>query len=214
MTAERIVKRKVNMYDQLASSEQIEATIAALQANGINGLVVESGEEAKKKVLELLPEGTEVMTMTSVTLDTLGIAQEINESGKYDSVRVKLNAMNRETQGSEMQKLGAAPDWTVGSVHAVTEDGKVLIASNTGSQLPAYAYGAGHVVWVVGAQKIVKDVEAGLKRIYDYVLPLEAERAKKAYGAPGSFVSKLLVINRENIENRITIIFIKEVIGY
>ncbi len=202
------------MYDQLASSEQIEATIAALQANGINGLVVESGEEAKKKVLELLPEGTEVMTMTSVTLDTLGIAQEINESGKYDSVRVKLNAMNRETQGSEMQKLGAAPDWTVGSVHAVTEDGKVLIASNTGSQLPAYAYGAGHVVWVVGAQKIVKDVEAGLKRIYDYVLPLEAERAKKAYGAPGSFVSKLLVINRENIENRITIIFIKEVIGY
>ena len=202
------------MYDQLASSEQIEATIAALQANGINGLVVESGEEAKKKVLELLPEGTEVMTMTSVTLDTLGIAQEINESGKYDSVRVKLNAMNRETQGSEMQKLGAAPDWTVGSVHAVTEDGKVLIASNTGSQLPAYAYGAGHVVWVVGAQKIVKDVEAGLKRIYHYVLPLEAERAKKAYGAPGSFVSKLLVINRENIENRITIIFIKEVIGY
>ena len=122
--------------------------------------------------------------------------------------------MNRETDHREMQRLGAAPEYVIGSVHAVTEDGKVIIASNTGSQLPGYAYSADHVIWVVGAQKIVKNVDEGIKRIYEYVLPLESERAHKAYGVEGSFVSKLLIMNREPNPNRIKIILIKEPAGY
>jgi acyl-CoA hydrolase len=115
---------------------------------------------------------------------------------------------------SEKRKLGNGPDYAVGSVHAVTEDGKILIASNTGSQLPAYAYGAGKVVWVVGTHKITKDLDAGMKRIYDYVLPLESVRANKAYGVPGSFVSKLLIINKEVSPGSLIIIFVPEVLGF
>ena len=122
--------------------------------------------------------------------------------------------LDKKTEGSKMQKLGAAPDWVVGSVHAVTQDGHVLIASNTGSQLPAYAYGSGRVIWIVGAQKIVKDIDEGTRRVYEYVLPLESERAKKAYGAPGSAVNKLLVFNREAQPGRVTMIIVNEVLGY
>lgn len=201
-------------YTKLPPRETIEKTIAALKANGIDAVFAENGAEARHKVLTLLPPGSEVMNMTSVTLETAGIAKEILESGKFKAVRSTLNAMDRKTQGAEMQKLGAAPEWTIGSVHAVTEAGEVLVASNTGSQLPAYAYGASRVVWVVGAQKIVRDREQGFRRIYEHTLPLESERAKKAYGVPGSFVSKILIVAREVQPNRITLILVNEALGF
>jgi L-lactate utilization protein LutC len=201
-------------FSKSAKPEVIGRASEALAANGFNVVVVETGAQAKQEVLNLIPKNAEVMTMTSVTLDSIGIAKAINDSGDYDSVRLKLNTMNRATQGRDMQKLGAAPTYTIGSVHAITQDGKVVIASNTGSQLPAYAYGASKVIWVVGAQKIVKNLDEAMKRIYDYVLPLESERAKKAYGAPGSFVSKLLIVNKEVAKDRITIVIVKEPLGF
>ena len=205
----------MNQWDQIASKESIDKTIEALKANGIDAKFVETGQMAKKEVLSRIPEGAEVMNESSVTLDTIGIPKEINESGKYASVRNKLNSMNRETQGEEMLKLGAAPDYVLGSVHAVTEDGQVLIASNTGSQLSAYASGASHVIWVVGVQKIVKNNDEAIKRIYDYVLPLESERMNKAYNVTmGSFVSKLLIINREINPGRIIVILVGEKLGF
>lgn len=204
----------MDKWDKLPSDEMIENTVKALKENNIEAEVVDTEEEAKKRVLEIVPEGKEVFTMTSVTLDKVSIATEVQESGKYNSIRNKLNSMDRASQGMEMQKLGAAPEYAIGSVHAVTEDGKVVVASNSGSQLPAYAHGASHVIWVVGVQKIVKNLDEALKRIYEYTLPLESERAKKAYGSPGSFVSKLLIFNRETTPNRIKLIFVKENIGF
>lgn len=121
--------------------------------------------------------------------------------------------MDRKTQGSLMQKMGAGPDWAIGSVHAVTEDGHVLIASATGSQLPAYAYGSSHVVWVVGAQKIVRDSDEGMRRIYEHCLPLEDARARKVYGI-GSGVNKVLTINKEVQAGRITMVIVKEKLGF
>ncbi len=200
-------------FGELADEQTIEKTKAALKANGLEAWVVNSGEEAKAKIMELLPPGAEVMSMTSMTLEALGIAKEINTAGKYASVRSKLTSMSKDSQGSEMRKLGAAPDWTVGSVHALTEDGHAVIASMTGSQLPAYAYGAGKVIWVVGAQKIVQDVAEGLQRINDYVFPLEDARAMKAYGVH-SGVNKLLIVNKEVQPGRITVIIVKEKLGF
>ncbi len=202
-------------WKALADNQTIEKTIYALKANGIEALVVENGQEAKQKVLALLPQGAEVMSMSSVTLDTLGIAKEINESNKYSSIKLRLMKMDRKTQGREMQKLGAAPEYAVGSIHAVTQDGKVLIASATGSQLPAYVYTSAHVLWVVGTQKIVRDIDEGIKRIYEYILPLESQRINKLYNATfGSSVNKLLIINKESKPGRLTLILVKEKLGF
>ncbi len=202
-----------NTWNELANDVVIKNTIESLKKNGINAELVKTRDEAKKKVLSLIPEGAEVLAMTSVSLDTISIPEEI-KSGNYNSVREKLYSMDRETQGRETQKLGAAPEYAIGSVHAVTEDGKVMIASNTGSQLSAYAYGSSKVVWVVGTQKIVKNIEEGMKRIYEHSLPLESERAKKAYGVPGSSVNKILIVNKEIQQDRIHIIFVNEQLGF
>ncbi|MBI2086473.1 LUD domain-containing protein [Candidatus Daviesbacteria bacterium] len=205
----------MDKWNQLASKESIDKTIKALKVSGIDARFVKNSQQVKKAVLEILPEGSEVMTMSSKTLDTIGLSEEINkQDGKFKPVRDKLYAMNQQTQAQEMNKLGAAPQYALGSVHAVTEDGHVLIASNTGSQLPAYAYAALHVIWVVGAQKIVKNVSEGMKRIYEYVLPLESERAKKAYGVPGSNVSKLLIVSKEINPGRISLILVNEKLGF
>lgn len=202
-------------YNQIAPLPSLENAKLALERNGITTLIVENGVDAKNTVLSLIPQGSEVMTMTSVTAETIGLTKELDESGHYDSVRAKFKTMDRATQEREMNKLGSTPQYTVGSVHAVTEDGQVVIASNTGSQLPAYAYGAAKVIWVVGGQKVVKDLDSAMKRIYDYVLPLESERANKAYQiTSGSFVSKLLIIKRELVKDRLTVILVKEPIGF
>lgn len=216
--AKRIVKfyyHFMNTFDQVVNPQIVEATIAALAKNGISAEYVQTGEEAKAKVFERIPEGAEVMNMSSVTLDTIGVSKEIMESGKYKSVKNELNKMDRIKDSLEMQKIGSAPEYAVGSVHAVTEDGKVFVASNTGSQLPAYVYGSSHVVWVVGTQKIVKDMDQAIKRIYDYILPLESVRLNKQYNmTAGSFVSKLLIFNREMNKERIHIIFVNEKLGF
>lgn len=204
----------MNKWDRLASEESLQKTVEALKENGITAHIVENGERARKKALELIPEGAEVFAMTSVTSDTIGLSKELNESGHYNSVRETFNKLMQDGKRDEMRKLGAVPDFTVGSINAVSEDGKVVIASNTGSQLPAYAYGAGKVVWVVGTQKIVGNLDDAFKRVYEHVLPLESDRVHKAYGVAGSNVSKMLVISKEINPNRINLIFVKEVLGF
>lgn len=200
-------------FNQLASEEIISQTASALETNGFKTIVVSTGAEAKQKALELIPEQSEVMTMTSVTLDSIGLAQEINESGRFNSVRAKFATMDPKAEAGAMRKLGAGPDYVIGSVHAISADGKVFIASATGSQLPAYAYGAGQVIWVASTKKIVADEATAHERIYQHVLPLESERAHKAYGVPGSAVRKLLSMYNEN-PGRITIILVKEDLGF
>lgn len=204
-------------YSTLASKDIVTVVIDRLKENNISAELVENRQQAKTTVLDRIPAKAEIMTMTSITLDQAGITEALNESDKYDSVKEKLKTMNRETDGDTMQKLGAAPQWVVGSVHAVTQDGKVIVASNTGSQLPAYVYGSGHVIWVVSTKKIVKDIEDGMNRINTYIVPKESVRAREAYGLPDSwdtFPSKILIINREVNPDRIHIVFVNEDLGF
>lgn len=211
MTIELVSSEK--LFSEVVSDEQIQRTAQALEANGIKTLIAENAQDAKRLFFELVPDESEVFLGSSVTLETLGIQDEIDKSGRFDALRPKMFAMNRETQAREIRKLVGAPNYAAGSVHAVTEDGHVLIASNTGSQLGAYANSAGKVIWVVGAQKLVKDLNEGLKRINEYVVPLEEDHMQTLYKVSTN-VSKLLIINKEIKPNRTTMIIVKEKIGY
>lgn len=195
-----------------ADRKRLERVAAALESHGIHALVASNAEEAKRLVLEQLPEGAQVHEGASLTMDTLGVTEEIEESGRYDAVRPRTRAMDPETQMDDIRRLGSAPDYMTGSVHAVTEDGQLLIASATGSQLGPHVYGAGHVVLAAGSQKIVRDVEEGQRRIREYTFPLEDRRAWKAYGQ-GSAINKLLIINGE-VPGRITVILLDEPLGF
>ncbi|MGC1376348.1 MAG: LUD domain-containing protein [Anaerolineales bacterium] len=200
-------------FATLASDEQIEHTARSLEANGIHTLIAETAADAKRLFFELIPDGSEIFLGASVTLESLGIRDEVDKSGRFDALRPKMFAMNRQTQGNEIRKLGASPDFAAGSVQAVSEDGHVLIASNTGSQVGPYASGAGKVIWVVGAQKIVKDVAEGLRRIEEYCVPREDVHMQELYKMNTS-LSKVLIVNKEPRPGRATMIIVKEELGF
>ena len=201
------------VWDKLADDETIEKTSKALKERGIDAIIVNNGEEAKKKVLELIPQGAEVMDVSSTTLDQIGVSKEIVESGRFNSIRKKIMSIDQQEMRHAMRRMSSVADYVVGSVHAVTEEGQVVIASNSGSQLAPYASGSANVIWVVGTEKIVKNLDEAFKRIKEYTLPLESERMQKAYGMKSN-ISKLLIIEKEIMPNRIKLIFVKEKLGF
>jgi hypothetical protein len=200
-------------FATLADEATIERTAAALEANGISVLRAKDGAEAKRLVLDLIPEGSEVHHGASKTLDDAGITAAVDGSDRFDAIRPRIWSMDRATQAAEIRRLTAAPDVMLGSVHAVTETGSLLTASSNGSQLGPYAAGAGLVILVAGTQKIVRDLEEGLRRIDEYAFPLEDARAQATYGI-GSGVNKVLVVNRETRPGRITLVLVDEVLGF
>lgn len=200
------------VFSQPVDETTIQTAKAALESRGFTVTVVDNLENAREEVIGLVPKGSRVFTSTSVTLEKTGLADILN-SEEYISQRNTFIALHgQEDKKFEMRQAGAASDITVGSVHAVTETGEVLIASATGSQMPNYTYGAGHVIWVVGAQKIVKNTDEGRRRIEEYVFPLEDVRAQKAYGV-GSSINQLLFYLKDPM-HRVTVIFVREAVGY
>jgi hypothetical protein len=196
-----------------AEDARVKRTTAALEANGISVLRAANVAEAKRIVLELIPEGSQVHHGASQSLEVSGITDELEKSGRYEAVRPKIFSMDRTTQADEIRRLTASPDVMLGSVHAVTETGSLMAASMGGSQLGPYVSGAGRVILVVGTQKIVTDLDEGLRRIDEYAFPLEDARAQAAYGIH-SAVNKVLIINREITPGRITVVFVDEVLGF
>lgn len=200
-------------FSELASDERIASAAAALEGNGIHALVVASGPEARSLVGSLLVAGAEVYNNTSRTLEAIGVADDIERSGRYQPLRLRLYQMDREMQRREMRTLAASPEYVVGSAHAVTEGGSLLIASASGSQLGPLVSGAEHVILVIGGQKIVPDLDTGLRRIHEYCFPLEDERARRMYGLP-SGVNNILIINRVVARGRVTAVLVKERLGF
>ncbi len=199
-------------FTTLPDEQMIASAVTALEEHGFSVEVVGDLDAARQTVLARIPHGSSVMTNTSVTLQETGIADAINDSGPYDSVRNKMFALDFVTQAQEMKAMGGQPDYALGSVHAVTRDGTLVIASASGSQLASYAWGAANVIFVVGAQKLVPTLEAAHERIYQHSLVLEDARAIAAYGQHSS-VGKILVIHQE-LPGRIHIVLIRQVVGF
>jgi len=202
-------------WSKPADDAAIERTAEALRAKGYEVFVVDDFETAKQTVLGLLPEGAEVSQGGSVTLEEIGVTAEIETTGRYDAVRPKTRQLDYKTEAGrrEGRRMGAVPDYWLNSAHAVTEDGRIVIASNTGSQLGPIAFGAGHVILVIGSQKLVPDLDAALRRIEEYSYPMESARLFKVYGMP-SALNKILIVNNEFREGRFSVVLIREPIGY
>jgi hypothetical protein len=208
-----LTEQAVAEFSQLSSLDRLAVVAGALELNGIRTSIVESGSEARQLVASLIPQGAEVFNNTSRTLESIGVADDIERSGRYEPLRIRLFQMDREMQADEMRTLAASPAYVVGSVHAVTEEGALLIASASGSQLGPIASGAAHVIFVIGGQKVVADLETGIRRIFEYSFPLEDRRAREAYGVH-SGVNNILIINHTVAADRITVILVHDTLGF
>ncbi len=196
-----------------APAQLLERVAAALTANNFAVEILDDAAAARARVKDLIPEGAGVYTPASETVRLSGIHEDINDSGRYDALGPRSMAMDRATQMDEIRRMLASPDVMVGSVHAVTETGSLVVASATGSQLPGYAFGAARAIWIVGAQKVVPDLSTALRRIEDHCLPLENDRAMRVYGQP-SAVNRVLILNAEPFPGRSTVLLLREAIGF
>jgi hypothetical protein len=199
-------------FTALPDDATLAATVVALEEHGFSVEVVDDLDAAREAVLARIPRRSSVMSNTSVTLAETGIADAINDGGDYESARNKMFALDFATQVQEMKAIGGQPDYAVGSAHAVTRDGTLVIASASGSQLASYAWGAANVIFVIGAQKIVPNPEAARERVYQHSLKLEDARAQAAYGQH-SFVGKILEIHQE-LPGRIHVVLVKKPVGF
>jgi hypothetical protein len=200
------------LFTEPASAQRLERTAAALTAKNFAVEILADAAAARTRVRELIPAGASVFTAASETLRLSGIEEDINNSGRYDSVKSRP-PLDRVTQRTELWAALSTPDVLVGSVAAVTEAGSLVAASASGSQLPGYAGAAAGVIWVVGAQKVVPDLSAALRRVEQHCLPLENERALAAYGVP-SAVNRVLILNAEPAPGRGTVLLLREAAGF
>jgi L-lactate utilization protein LutC len=209
------IKNKFMDYNILAVNEVILKTIATLSGRNISAQLVNNKAEALEAVKKLLPDGAEIMTGSSRTLEQIGLV-EILQSGKHPwrSFKDKIFAEKDPAKQTRLRQESCLAEYYLGSVHAVTEQGEIIIASYSGSQLPSCIFTSNNVIWVVGAQKIVPNFEEGMKRLQEYVLPLEDARMKST-GMPGSKIGKLLIFKEEPLPFRkIHLVFVNEALGF
>jgi hypothetical protein len=200
-------------FAEPATAPRLERAAAALAAHGFTVEILDDAAAARVRIKDLLPAGASVFTGASETLRLAGIEEDINAGGRYVAIRARGQAMNRVTQLAEIWLLMSTPDVIMGSVHAVTETGSLVIASASGSQLPGYAGGSRRAIWVVGAQKVVPDLSTALRRVEEHCLPLESGRAMKVYGKP-SAINRLLILNAEPEPGRGIVLLLREAIGF
>lgn len=202
-------------YDQLASKEVIERTTKALESRGIKVELSQTKEAALGRLITLIPLHAEIMTGASETLREIGFIDYLKENTTdYKNFKEEILAEKDPLKQLELRKKSVTSEYFIGSVHAVCETGEIIDVSNTGSQLPAYAFTSANVIWVVGTQKIVPNLDDAFKRIKEYVFLLEDARMKKA-GYVGTAIGKILIFERETNPNRnIHLIFVEEKLGF
>ena len=194
-----------------APEATLEALAEMLRTRNFEVVIVDDGAAAMAEVLSRVPEGSQVHTGKSKTLEDIGIFQEFMDNEKYDFIRRRTLKMDRNTQRDEMRKAGAAPDIMVNSAHAVTERGQIVMTSATGSQIGPIAYGAGKLILVIGSQKVVPDLNTALRRIKDYVIPYEEDRLNVPHGV--AKMNRTLILEGDHTPGRTTIILVRTPIG-
>jgi hypothetical protein len=198
--------------DQPLVPDRLERVAVTLRGHHIEAIVVAHADDAREAVLALIPAGAEVHWGKSKTLEDTGLLRVLTESGRYDPIRPRMAALDRATQGRDIRRLAAAPDFMLGSVAALTEDGALVAASATGSQLGPFASGAGRLILVVGSQKLVPDLDAALRRIREVAFPWENAQVRSRLGVD-TILEKVLILYGEWQPGRTTVVLVREPVG-
>jgi hypothetical protein len=203
-------------YDTLASPETVEETIKNLKERNIEGIYVETGADALAKIKELIPAGASVMNGASRTLDQIGFVGHL-KSGDHEWHNLHEAILNEKDPAlqQELRRKAVSSDYYLGSVHALAQTGELVIASNTGSQLPHIAYTSPNIIFVVSTQKITPTLDDARKRLREHVIPLEDERLMAVHNAH-THLSKELIIHYENpmMGRTMRVILVNEKLGF
>ena len=196
-----------------ASTESIQRTIEALAARNVEAFLVDNRESALARILELVPQGSEVFVNTSATLETIGYTEYMHGNNSYVNLHDQMMAQSDPAAQREFRRKATTADYFVGSVQAIAETGEIVIASGSGSQVSAYSYGARRLVLVAGTQKICPTLAEAEARTRGWTLELH-DRWLETRGVAPTPIGKLLVMEHEPVVGRISLVLVPESLGW
>lgn len=205
-----------NTFNTLAPQESINRTVKSLIANGFQTEVVENKGEALEKIKSLIPPNASVHNGSSNTLKEIGFVDYLkSDTHGWNNLHARILAEKVPEKQDKLRRESAFSDYYLGSVHALSETGEMVIASNTGSQLPHLVFTSPNIILVVGTQKITPTLESALRRLEEYVVPLEDKRLMSVYNAHTTH-AKTLILHKENpkMGRKIKVILVKEKLGF
>lgn len=203
-------------FNELATSEQLATTIEALRANGFLAESVKTSKEAFDKVVSMIPAGASVMNGSSQTLEQIGFVEHLKAGAHgWNNLHAMIVAESDPAKKAELRKQSLTSDFYIGSVHAASQAGELVIASASGSQLPHLVFTSQNIILVVSTQKITPTLSDAITRLEEYVFPLEDQRMKDV-GMGGSMLAKILLLKREPgfMGRSVTVLFVEEKLGY
>ncbi len=203
-----------SIWAKMPSNNEVQETANAVKNRGINVIVVENKNEALEEIKSMIPRGAEVMTGSSTTLQEIGFDDYLkNGEHGWKSLSEEIQKEGDEAKRADLRRRASAAEYFLGSVNAISRNGELISCDASGSRVTAYPFSAKNLILVAGTQKITDSLESAMKRVREYVYPLENERAMKAYGM-SSTIGKWVIIEREIFPNRTTLILVKEKLGF
>jgi L-lactate utilization protein LutB len=201
-------------WNRIPSSEVVETTVREIEKRGIHVIISPNGDDALEKLKKRIPAGAEVMNGSSTTLIEIGYEEYISRGASgWNLMHHRITAENDDRKRAELRRKSVTADYFISGANAIAQSGEILACDASGSRVGAWPFAAGHLILVVGINKIVPTLEDGLNRIRNYAYRLENARAMKAYGTP-SAIGKCVILAHEKNEGRITLILVKESLGY
>ncbi len=197
----------------MVSDVEIKETVKNLETRGIRVVLVDSKKQALDEVLRVIPKGSEVMNGSSTTLNEIGFTDFLKKQKDFKNLHKKVLKEKDYAKASELRRKYTTAEYFLGSVNAIAQTGELVACDASGSRVGAYLFSAQHLVLVAGINKIVPDLESAIKRVKEYVFPLEDARAQQAYGMH-STLAKWVIIEKEFVPNRITLVLVKEKLGF
>jgi L-lactate utilization protein LutC len=201
-------------WNAVPSDEILENTVKAIESRGIKVTIAGNADDALAVLKKVIPEGSEVMTGSSTTLIEIGYEDYISGNlSRWKLMHTIITAENNDNKRAELRRKSVAAEYFISSANAIAQTGEIVACDASGSRIGAWPFAAGHLILVVGINKIVPNLEAALTRVREYAYPLENTRAKRAYGTP-SVIGKCVILSHEKNEGRVLLILVREALGY
>jgi len=201
-------------WEKMPDDSKINEAAAALKMNGFEVILFENKEQALTCLKMLIPKGSEVMVGGSATLEEIGFSEYLAK-GNHGWINLHAETCKEcdEAKRAEARRKTVTAEYFVGGINAITIRGALVACDMSGSRVGAYPYAAKNLIVVSGTNKLTNDLHEAFARVREHAYPLTNQLTTKKFGFTCG-MAKWVILEKETIEGRTTVILVKEKLGF